>query len=143
MNYQPLKNRIKKNEGFSARPYKDQLGNLTIGYGHLIKANEKKTLYKKQNKDFLNRLFENDFKNALMSFHQHFNTSKFRSKKTNELIIEMIFQIGIDGVLKFKKMIRQIERNNKYLAALEMMDSVWYSQTPKRVDFLIKCFLYK
>ena len=39
------------NEGFSSKPYKDQLGYLTIGYGHLILPNEKfllkKQIYKK------------------------------------------------------------------------------------------------
>ena len=54
----------------------------------------------------------------------------------------MIFQIGIKGVLRFKKMIKQIEKNNKHLAALEMMDSLWYLQTPKRVENIVKNFLY-
>ena len=53
----------------------------------------------------------------------------------------MIFQIGIKGVLKFKKMIKQIEDNNNHLAALEMMDSLWYLQTPRRVERLIKDYL--
>ena len=35
-----LKNRIKKNEGFSFTAYKDIHGYNTIGYGHLIKKNE-------------------------------------------------------------------------------------------------------
>ena len=143
MNYQLLKNRIKKNEGFSIKPYKDILGKPTIGYGHLIKNKERHLFFKKQTKESLNKVFENDFNAALISFQQHFNTSKTRPKKTKELIIEMIFQIGVEGVLKFKKMIRQIEKNNKHLAALEMMDSLWYSQTPKRVENLIKHFLYR
>ena len=143
MNYQLLKNRIKKNEGFSIKPYKDILGKPTIGYGHLIKNKERHLFFKKQTKESLNKVFENDFNTALISFQQHFNTSKTRPKKTKELIIEMIFQIGVGGVLKFKKMIRQIEKNNKHLAALEMMDSLWYSQTPKRVESLIKHFLYR
>ena len=143
MNYQLLKNRIKKNEGFSIKPYKDILGKPTIGYGHLIKNKERHLFFKKQTKEYLNKVFENDFNTALISFQHHFNTSKKRPKKTKELIIEMIFQIGVEGVLKFKKMIRQIEKNNKHLAALEMMDSLWYSQTPKRVENLIKHFLYR
>jgi len=41
LGYYNLKKRIKLNEGFSSKPYKDQLGYLTIGYGHLILSNEK------------------------------------------------------------------------------------------------------
>ena len=61
MNYSSLKLRIKKNEGFSKKPYKDQLGNNTIGYGHLIKKNEKFFFKKKHNKIFFIELFEKDF----------------------------------------------------------------------------------
>ena len=143
MDYRFLKKRIKKNEGFSYTAYKDQLGSPTIGYGHLIKSNEKHLFLKKQSKAGLNRLFEEDFNKTLISFNKHFKKLKTRSRKENELIIEMIFQIGIKGVLNFKKMIKQIEDNNNHLAALEMVDSLWYLQTPRRVDSLIKYFLYK
>ena len=46
MAYKSLKKRIQKNEGFSIKAYKDKLGNLTIGYGHLIK--KKWSIFKKQ-----------------------------------------------------------------------------------------------
>ena len=56
-------------------------------------------------------------------------------------IVEMIFQLGIQNVLGFKKTLKHIKNNNKFLAALEMMDSIWYKQTPLRVKNLIKHFL--
>ena len=52
----------------------------------------------------------------------------------------MIFQMGIQTVLNFKKTLRHIKKNNKFLAALEMMNSSWYKQTPLRVENLIKNF---
>ena len=143
MEYQFLKKRIKINEGFSYKPYNDQLGNLTIGYGHLIKKSEKKIFSKKLSRPYLNQVFEDDFKKAVKDFQKHLNKPKLKSRKSKELFLEMIFQIGIKGVLEFKKMIKQIEKKNKYLAALEMMDSLWYLQTPKRVENIVKNFLYK
>ena len=140
MNYLSLKLRIKKNEGFSALPYKDQIGNYTIGYGHLIRKKEISLFRKKLTKAFLQNLFENDFKNALKDYKKNFNKFSF-SKNIKELIIEMIFQMGIQNVLNFKKTLRHIRNNNKFLAALEMMDSMWYKQTPIRVENLIKHFL--
>ena len=140
MNYLSLKLRIKKNEGFSSRPYKDQLGNYTIGYGHLIRKKEI-ILFKKNFKvSFFQNLFENDFKTALDDYNKHFRKYSF-SQNIKELIVEMIFQIGIQNVLSFKKTLRHIRKNNKFLAALEMMDSIWYKQTPLRVENLIKHFL--
>ena len=135
-----LKLRIKKNEGFSIFPYKDQLGNHTIGYGHLIRKKEIILLKNKHTISFLENLFENDFKIALENYKKHFKKFSF-SQNTKELIIEMIFQLGIQNVLAFKKTLIHIKKNNKFLASLEMMDSAWYKQTPFRVENLIKHFL--
>ena len=140
MNYLSLKLRIKKNEGFSSRFYKDQLGNYTIGYGHLIRKKEIVLFKKKIKVSFFQNLFENDFKTALDDYNKHFRKYSF-SQNIKELIVEMIFQIGIQNVLSFKKTLRHIRKNNKFLAALEMMDSIWYKQTPLRVENLIKHFL--
>jgi len=140
LNYLSLKLRIKKNEGFSRFPYKDQLGNHTIGYGHLIRRKEISLFKKKLTKYFFQNLFENDFKTALEDYKKHFNKFSF-SQNIQELIIEMIFQMSIQNVLTFKKTIKNIKKNNKFLASLEMMDSTWYKQTPLRVENLIKHFL--
>ena len=140
MGYHNLKKRIKLNEGFSLKPYKDQLGYLTIGYGHLILSNEKILLKKKINKKELEEIFEKDFKKALSDFN---NTLKpiTSNKKEAELLIEMIFQLGIKGCLKFKNLIKNIRAGKKHLVCLDMMDSLWYKQTPNRVKKLIKTFL--
>ena len=60
MGYHNLKERIKSNEGFSSKPYKDQLGYLTIGYGHLILPNEKILLKKQIQKKELEEIFEKE-----------------------------------------------------------------------------------
>ena len=142
MSYRSLKLRIKKNEGFSYKPYIDQLENETIGYGHLIKKNEKIFFKKKFNKKELNQLFENDFKKSLSGYYNNFKNPSF-TKKERELLIEMIFQMGTAKVRKFKKMLKNINKKNKYLTVLEMKDSLWYKQTPKRVENLIKNYLKK
>ena len=140
LGYQNLKKRIKLNEGFSPKPYKDQLGYLTIGYGHLILSNEKILLKKKIDKKELEEIFEKDFKKALSNFNNTFK-SFISDKKEAELLIEMIFQLGIKGCLKFKNLIKNMRKGNKHLVCLDMMDSLWYKQTPNRVRNLIKIFL--
>ena len=140
MGYHNLKERIKSNEGFSSKPYKDQLGYLTIGYGHLILSNEKFLLKKQIHKKALEEIFEKDFKRALSDFNNTFKSLTL-NKKESELLIEMIFQLGIKGCLKFKNLIKNIKKRNKHLVCFDMMDSLWYKQTPNRVKTLIKTFL--
>ena len=132
--------RIKKNEGFSSAPYKDQLGFLTIGYGHLILPNEKYLAENKISKRKLERIFIQDFKSATKDYRKYLkkNTS---NRKDEELLIEMVFQMGIIKVLKFKNLLGNMKKNNKHLVCFEMMKSLWYNQTPKRVKELIKVFI--
>ena len=140
MGYYNLKKRIKVNEGFSSKPYKDQLGYLTIGYGHLILLNEKILLKKKIHKKELEEIFEKDFKKALYNFNtklKHFTSNK----KEADLLIEMVFQLGIKGCLKFKNLLKNMRKGNKHLVCFEMMNSLWYKQTPYRVKTLVKNFL--
>ena len=140
MGYHNLKERIKSNEGFSSKPYKDQLGYLTIGYGHLILPNENILLKKQIHKKELEEIFEKDFKKALSNFNNTFKPF-ILNEKESELLIEMIFQLGIKGCLKFKNLIKNIKKGNKHLVCFDMMDSLWYKQTPNRVKTLIKTFL--
>ena len=140
MHYRELKKRIKKNEGFSLKPYKDQLGYLTIGYGHLILPNETYLLKNKTNKPQLNSIFDQDFERALGDY-KRFIKQKHHNRKDKELLIEMTYQMGAKRVLKFKKLISNMQKNKKHLVCFEMMDSLWYTQTPNRVKNLIRAFL--
>ena len=140
MGYHNLKERIKSNEGFSSKPYKDQLGYLTIGYGHLILPNENILLKKQIHKKELEEIFEKDFNKALSKFNNTFKSFNLNEKES-DLLIEMIFQLGIKGCLKFKNLIKNIKKGNKHLVCFDMMDSLWYKQTPNRVKTLIKTFL--
>ena len=140
MTYIGLKKRIKKNEGFRNRIYLDQLNNKTIGYGHLIGEIDKFEEGKEYTKTELTQVFEEDFQRALNDFNKYYKKDNFK-KKENEILIEMIFQLGGKGVLRFKKFIDELRKKNKHMAALEMMDSLWYRQTKKRVNILISDLL--
>tara|TARA_A100001011_G_scaffold99627_1_gene105024 strand:- start:18729 stop:19157 length:429 start_codon:yes stop_codon:yes gene_type:complete len=137
LSLQKLKKRIKKNEGYSNIPYKDKLGFKTIGYGHLIKKNETYFFKTKYKKSHLNYIFNQDFKKAYKKYKTLFY-KKQHNQNDKELLIEMIFQLGAKGVSKFKNMLFYLNRQERYMVCLEMLDSLWYLQTPNRVDNLIK-----
>ena len=141
MSLKNLKLRIKKNEGYSNKPYKDQLGFYTIGYGHLIKEEEHKYFNRNYKKKHFDDLFEKDFEKALSEYKKKFYKKKYNQKQ-KELLIEMLYQLGPKGVSKFKKMLFFLNKKQKYMTSLEMMNSLWYKQTPKRVNNLIKNFIY-
>ena len=139
-NFYRISGRIKANEGFKSSVYRDQLGNQTIGYGHLVYSKDTFFVKKRYPKKILLRVFYNDLKKAISDFKKNYNY-KILPDSTQEVIIEMVFQLGIEKVLKFKKFNFYIKNKQLYLASLEMMRSRWYQQTPKRVDKLISVLL--
>ena len=138
--FSQIKFRIKKNEGYSNQIYYDQAGKPTIGFGHLIKKREKFLHQKKYSKKYLNKLFENDFSSALSDFNKSYKVRGL-SKNSQEILLEMIFQLGIKNCLKFKKFNKSLKKKLPHMAALEMLNSHWYAQTPKRVEKLIHLLL--
>ena len=95
---------------------------------------------KKFKKKHFEDLFEFDFKKTLLQYKKHFQ-KKFNKKREKELIIEMLYQLGPANVFKFKKMFINLEKKRKYMVCLEMMNSLWYKQTPRRVENLINNFI--
>ena len=73
LKFAKLKSRIKKSEGYRNQVYKDHLNNLTIGFGHLVKKNEKFFRQKKYSKKYLINLFEKDFGLALKDLNKNYN----------------------------------------------------------------------
>ena len=53
-------------------------------------------------------------------------------EKAHEIIIEMVFQLGMTGVSKFKNMWKALSEHNYTGASYEMLDSKWAKQTPNR-----------
>ncbi len=134
-NLEQLKERIKIHEGFCDTVYKDTLGKRTIGYGHLCTDNEKWKDGKAYTIEYLNDVFEGDFNEAVRQTEQLIGNLVLH-KEANEIIIEMVFQLGMSGVSKFKKMWAALKNQNYDEAANQMLDSKWAKQTPNRAKDL-------
>ena len=135
MSYNDLKARIKEHEGFVPKIYKDQLGFKTIGFGHLVLATDRfkeGVTYKKKD---LEEVFDSDFNIAKSNANQLIKGLPLHHQ-AKCVIIEMVFQLGIGGVSKFKKMWKALKQNNYQIASEEMLDSKWAKQTPKRAEEL-------
>jgi lysozyme len=54
------------------------------------------------------------------------------SEARQSVLISMTYQMGLSGLMKFKKMLAAIESGSFALAANEGLDSKWAKQTPER-----------
>lgn len=57
------------------------------------------------------------------------------------VLLNMTFNLGIDGVLKFKGMLGWLQRKDYSRAAAEMVDSLWYHQVGERAKRLVEQML--
>ena len=112
-------------------PYKDSLGKSTIGYGHLINSENLTNGISEQQAD------------ALLS--QDINISRIQYSKLSldlpqdweDFMVIMIYQLGLGGVQKFRKMLAALKVQDYKTAIKESKDSLWYKQTPNRLNQMI------
>ncbi len=135
MDYTALKNRIKKHEGFRNTVYLDSLGKATIGYGHLLTEEDDFEEGIQYDKSLLENLFDKDFNRSAYNAEQLLEGIDV-CDTAREVIVEMVFQLGIGGVSKFKKMFEALRNKDYNKAADEMLNSAWYRQTPSRCEEL-------
>ena len=135
MNYEDVKNRIKKHEGFVAKVYLDSLGKATIGYGHLLTEEDDFVEGVIYDKDILEALFDKDFNKAKQGMEELVGTLDI-VMAAKGIIIEMVFQLGKTGVSKFKNMFAALNEFDYTRAAEEMLNSAWDRQTPSRCEEL-------
>lgn len=113
-------------------PYKDSEGFLTVGYGHKVLPNE--NFNNGINEIEVLRLLDKDIAIAESQLDKLKLTIP---KDWEEFLIIMIFQLGLSGTMKFKKMIQALRDANYTEAIKQAKDSLWYRQTPNRVNAMI------
>jgi lysozyme len=127
-----LEIRIKRHEGRRFKPYKDSEGIWTVGYGRNIDAVP-------FSHDEIDLMFANDLRRARDGAETFFVYSQLNSVR-RDVLVEMIFQMGIQGVSRFKRFLAAALQDNWSEAAKEMLDSRWYRQTPGRAKELSEIF---
>jgi lysozyme len=129
IDFEKLTAELKVDEGFRGKVYKCSAGKLTIGYGWNLEDSE----LPERIAEMMLSYAVGDKLQSLerLSWWCGLNDARKRA------IVNMAFNIGVAGVLKFKKMIAAIEREDFSQAALEMDDSRWSKQVGARADRLI------
>ena len=137
MSKESLKEKIKIHEGFRDMIYLDSLSKKTIGYGHLIVHEDKFVEGKPYPKEELEALFDKDFEKGWELMIRFCSVNNLNvSEEAQEVLCEMIFQMGYSGVGKFKNMIKALQNKEYKVASIEMLDSRWAKQTPNRANEL-------
>ena len=139
MNLERLMESVKKHEGYRNKVYLDTLGKRTVGVGHLCVEDfwEDDKEYEEK---FLMDILLDDLQNAIKGARElkEENSCTDIDEIAQEILVEMVFQLGKNGVSKFRNMWKALAEKNYIGASYEMLDSRWSKQTPNRAKAMAK-----
>lgn len=116
---------VKRHEGFRGRAYLDSVGVLTVGFGRNLRD---KGISEKE----AEMLLINDLKEATKQVIEKFPWAKDLSRNRLNVLVMLTFNIGIGGVLGFRKMLMALKDGDYDKAADEMLASKWSKQVKGR-----------
>lgn len=125
-----LEDLLIREEGFKPYAYQDHLGYWTIGYGKLIDERRGGGITKEEALYLLRN--EINAKTAELRAAIPWIDNLDEVRRT--ILIAMAFQMGVDGVLGFRRTLGEVEVGNYAQAAANMRQSLWYDQTPSRAE---------
>lgn len=119
-----LKAWIKKCEGYSAKPYKDTVDKLTIGWGRNLDDVGIST-------DEAELMINNDIMSSINDLKQY-SWYLIQPESVKNALINMRFNMGMPRLLAFKKMIRALINKDYVRASMEALNSKWANQVGQR-----------
>jgi lysozyme len=120
---------LRQQEGFSPKLYKDSGGYWTIGYGFCLD----KISFKRSWAEYILNDIVNDRYLEMLNRVPQF---RLLSDARKAVLVDMSFQMGVDGVLGFHDTLKALDAKDFALAAQHMLASKWAKQTPSRAQQL-------
>jgi lysozyme len=114
--------------------YPDHLGFLTLGVGRLVDPRKGGGITVEESR----YLLRNDTRKRLALLAEHFPWFTGIDSVRQQVILCMAFQLGVEGIAGFKRMVAALRIRDYNTASLEMLDSDWHTDTPRRCERMAK-----
>ena len=129
VNQAALRRQIRLHEGERLKVYTCSAGKLTIGVGRNL---EDRGISVEES----NMLLDNDLAQFQVELLRKLPWVSDLDEVRQRVLIDMAFNLGISGLLTFKKTLAAIKRGDYEKAAPMMLDSKWATQVGKRAERL-------
>ena len=140
MNIEKLREELERDEGIVYEIYNDHLGYATFGIGHLVTESDPEQghgLGTAVSAERCQAVFEEDVKTVLADCENLYWDFYELPEEVQLIIANMMFNMGLTRLSKFKGMKNGVDAKDWERAADEMVDSRWYNQVTKRADRLV------
>lgn len=119
---------LRRDEGVRRELYRDALGNPTVGVGHNLAV--------PLSDRAIQTILEDDVHTAYETLNTRLPWVTTLSDARRGAIINLTFNMGIDGLLGFQKMLRAIQAGDFETAATELLNSRYAKQVGDRASRL-------
>ncbi len=116
---------LKRHEGLKLKPYKDTKGLLTIGIGRCLETKGITELEAEM-------LCNNDIAQCMVDLRNFLTWFDKLDSVRQDVLMDMCFNMGISGLLKFHNTLTLIEQGKYVDASKEMLNSEWAKQVGDR-----------
>ncbi len=141
MDINKLREEIGADEGRVEEIYLDHLGKATFGIGHLILESDPehgKPVGTPVSRRRVDEAFNADVQSVLYDCEKLYPDFDSKPEEVQLIIANMMFNMGLTRLSKFKNMKRAVDKEDWAQAAIEMLDSRWAKQVPNRANRLVK-----
>ena len=141
MNIEKLREELERDEGCVYNVYLDHLGYPTFGIGHLVLDSDPEhglevgTIV---SEDRVIEVFEQDVQSVLSDCNRLYEDFDDLPEEAQRVIANMMFNMGLTRLSKFRGMKRGVDARDWNQAADEMVDSRWYRQVTNRAHRLVE-----
>lgn len=125
---------LRRDEGVEKSAYQDSLGYWTIGVGRLIDKRKGGRLRDNE----IDFLLSNDIDEVEEALEARISFYKSLDEARRGVLLNMAFNLGIDGLLAFKNTLSLVGAGKYKEASVEMLKSKWASQVGDRAKRLSK-----
>lgn len=125
MNIDALREQLTIDEGRKPRIYKDTVGKITAGVGRNLTDVQ-------FSDDEIDLMLTNDINKVCVQLDDKLPWWKDLSDRRQQVLANMAFNLGINGLLGFRNMFAHIQGAAYEEAAQEMLDSLWAKQVGMR-----------
>ena len=140
MDIDKLRGELEIDEGICHHVYLDHLGYPTFGIGHLIVEGDPEypgTEGEPVSPDRVIEAFEADLEGVLLDCKKLYVDFDELPEEAQHIIANMMFNMGLTRLSKFKGMKRGVDNRDWNQAVDEMVDSRWYEQVTNRANRLV------
>ena len=131
----PLIDQLKFEEGFRVSVYLCSRGVRTIGYGHSLEARpwfKGAEIPSTITRETAEELLESDVIKTRRDLVRAWPQITLLSPARIDACVNMAFQLGVEGLMQFKKMRYELISGHWKNAQKEALNSDWAKQTPNR-----------